>query len=65
MRMSVSQKADRVTKWWGLLIKKEQKLSTLSALNEKLSQAYICQYSHRSFMLKRFWVFKQWIIANG
>ena len=54
MRMSVSQKADRVTTWWGFANIKEQKLSALSAWNAKLSHAYKCKYSHRSFMLKKF-----------
>ena len=54
MRMSVSQKADRVTTWWGFANIKEQKLSALSAWNAKLLHAYKCKYSHRSFMLKKF-----------
>ena len=53
MGMSVSQKADQVTTWWGFANKKEQILSDLSASNAKLSHAYKCKYSHRSFMLKK------------
>ena len=53
MRISVSQKADRVTTWWGFADNKEQKLSTSNALNAKPSHAYKCQYSHRSFILKK------------
>ena len=51
--MSVSQKDDRVTTWWGFADNKEQMLSTSSALNAKPSHAYEWQYSHRSFMLKK------------
>ena len=53
MGMSVSQKADQVTTWWGFANQKEQILSDLSASNAKLSHAYKCKYSHRSFMLKK------------
>ena len=37
----------------GSLIKKEQKLSALSALNTKLSHENKCHYSQKSFMLKK------------
>ena len=55
MKMSLSQKADWVTTWWGFANKKREKLSALSgALNAKLSHEDKCHYSQRSFMLKKF-----------